>query len=477
MITHILKWLGLKPHREISHSKHSLNALKPHIVPRPEHSISRQNIHPHALKVLYRLKDAGFEAYLVGGGIRDLLLGFHPKDFDVVTNAHPEQIKNIFRNCRLIGRRFRLAHIFFGDHIVEVATFRGNGGSATNVPHASTIPDKNAKWLQKSGGMIVRDNVYGKTIEEDVMRRDFTINGLYYNIKDFSIIDYVGGLKDLHEKTIRLIGDPYERFKEDPVRMLRALRFMGKLGFHLAPNLEKPLLELGHCLKEVSPARLLDEFTKLFMAGYSFVNFKLLQQYEFLDVLFPSLSAWFKHRANPHHIQFVELALKNTDIRVKQDLPVLYGFVFAALLWPLVFDEIHKRPPKMGMIHALMDASQRVLTEQQSAMMISKHVAFTVREIWVFQGRLERRAGHHAASLFHHPRFKAVYDFLLLRSQAGEPGAQELASWWQAYMQGDENMRWQMAMSLQKRGGARKHRRKSMTMKKTHRKPKEYPQE
>ncbi|HET7924163.1 MAG TPA: polynucleotide adenylyltransferase PcnB, partial [Rhodanobacteraceae bacterium] len=234
----------------------------PIIVPRSEHNISRANISPNALKVLYRLKSAGFEAFLVGGGVRDLLLDRHPKDFDVVTNADPDQIQELFRNCRLIGRRFRLAHVRFGRDIVEVATFRA----------ANVVDPEDDDRAHSDSGRILRDNVYG-TIDEDVWRRDFTVNALYYNITDFSISDYVNGVDDVRSRTLRLIGDPEKRYREDPVRMLRAVRFAAKLDFTLAPETAAPIASLGHLIKDVPPARLFDELLKLFQSGHAVQSF------------------------------------------------------------------------------------------------------------------------------------------------------------------------------------------------------------
>ncbi len=206
------------------------------IVSRDEHSISRANISENALKVLYRLNKAGYEAYLVGGGVRDLLLGREPKDFDVATDASPEEVRKLFRNCRLIGRRFRLAHVHFGREIIEVATFR-----AAHEPESDGAVSEN--------GMLLRDNVYG-TLEEDAWRRDFTVNALYYNIRDFSVVDYTGGMADLQAGRLRIIGDPHERFREDPVRMLRAVRFAAKLGFRIDPESEAAIRELGYLMEE-----------------------------------------------------------------------------------------------------------------------------------------------------------------------------------------------------------------------------------
>jgi len=234
------------------------------IIPREQHSISRKNISKAALRVLYRLHDAGFAAYLVGGAVRDLLLGGHPKDFDVATDATPDEVKGLFRNCRLIGRRFRLAHVVFGPEIIEVATFRGTGEEGGEGDRH--IVD----------GRIVRDNIWG-TIEEDAVRRDFRVNALYYDISDFSVRDYVGGMRDLEDRSMRLIGDPEQRYREDPVRMLRAARLAAKLGFTIDPATAAPFSTLGHLLGEAAPARLFDESLKLFLGGHGLKSFKMLE--------------------------------------------------------------------------------------------------------------------------------------------------------------------------------------------------------
>ena len=288
----------------------------PLIVPRSEHNISRANISENALKVLYRLKQAGYQAYLVGGGVRDLLLGREPKDFDVATDASPEEVKRVFRNCRLIGRRFRLAHVYFGREIVEVATFRSVG----------EVIGKGER--QTSNGMLVRDNVYG-TIEEDALRRDFTVNALYYNIEDFSVLDYADGLKDLESGTLRLLGDPDVRYREDPVRMLRAVRFAAKLGFMLAPSCEEPLFTSGHLLESVPAARLFDEVVKLFMGGTSVQAFEKLRHYDLFARLFPETDEALSHEDQDFPVTFVLRGLENTDQRISVGKPVTPAFLFA----------------------------------------------------------------------------------------------------------------------------------------------------
>src|SRR5690606_33324797 len=253
----------------------------PKIIPRAEHPISRANISSNALKVLYRLKNAGYSAFIVGGGVRDLLLGRHPKDFDVVTDALPEEVDRLFRNCRLIGRRFRLAHVRFGRDVVEVATFRATGNGEDDAR------------LHDETGRILRDNVYG-TIDEDVWRRDFTVNALYYNIADFTLWDYTTGLEDIKSRTLRLIGDPETRYREDPVRMLRAVRLAAKLDFTIAPGTAEPIPRLAPLLADVPPARLFDEVLKLFQSGHAVRSFDLLREHGLFGYLFPRTEEIFR---------------------------------------------------------------------------------------------------------------------------------------------------------------------------------------
>src|SRR4051794_39919961 len=261
------------------------DSSKPLVVSREDHPISRANISPNALKVLYRLRDSGYQAFLVGGAVRDLLLGLHPKDFDIATNAHPEDVRRIFRNCRLIGRRFHLAHVRFGHEIIEVATFRA---AHTEIDEDHGVDEVSHRAIDESG-RILRDNLYG-TIEEDVWRRDFTANALYYNIEDFSVWDYVGGVEDARNRVLRLIGDPETRYREDPVRMLRAVRFAAKLGFELHADTAAPISKLAWMLDGVPPARLFDEINKLFLSGSAVRAFDLLNHYGMLEHLFPDVA-------------------------------------------------------------------------------------------------------------------------------------------------------------------------------------------
>jgi len=395
--------------------------VEPTVIPRDSHRISRRDISGNALKVLYRLRKAGYQAYMVGGGVRDLSLGREPKDFDVATDARPEEVDRLFRNCRLIGRRFRLAHVHFGGEIIEVATFR-----ALHPPDGDDTADGERVI---DNGRIVRDNVYG-TLAEDALRRDFTVNALYYNIADFSVVDHAGGMADLEAGVIRLIGDPWERYQEDPVRMLRAVRFALKLGFRIHPDTAAPLPEMAGAIADMPPARLFDEALKLFMSGTGLSAFEMLRHYGLLEPLMPLTAEALAEEGSEDWIPFLAAALRNTDERVGAGKPVTPAFLFAALLWPAV----RRREAELveageAPIPALQQASAEVQAQQQSRIALPKRFNRPMREIWMLQPRFQRRGGKRAQRLLAHPRFRAAYDFLALRAQAGD-APPELAQWW-----------------------------------------------
>ncbi|MFZ5699309.1 MAG: polynucleotide adenylyltransferase PcnB [Pseudomonadota bacterium] len=444
------------------------------VIPREAHHVSRKNISPNALKVLYRLKDAGYEAYLVGGGVRDLLLDGHPKDFDVATSATPEQVKRVFGNCRLIGRRFRLAHILFGREVVEVATFRANHlpDDPGDDEHIPDDEDANGS-VHGSTGMILRDNVWG-SVEQDALRRDFTVNALYYNIENFAIHDYVGGMKDLEKKRLRLIGDPETRYREDPVRMLRAIRFAAKLGFTVEAGTAKPIAQLKPLLQQVPPARLFDEMLKLLLAGYGHASWEWLERFGLDEVLFPDTAHLIRRDANAR--KFLLVALDNSDRRIAEGKTVTPAFLFAALLWP----EVSRRYQQLlsegvNDLAAMAQAGQQVLDEQYRIVAIPRRFSVPAREIWEMQLRLPRRSGKRAEVLLGNSRFRAAYDFLLLREAAGplagEPPdifTEQLGSWWNDYQRVDFDQRQIMLRDLEARrqpgdtaGRKRRRRRKS----------------
>jgi poly(A) polymerase len=401
------------------------DASSPRVYARDQHPISRANISSNALKVLYRLKEAGYQAFLVGGAVRDLLLGLSPKDFDVATNAHPDQVKQLFRNCRLIGRRFHLAHVRFGYEIIEVATFRA---AHTPIDEDNSVDEAGHRVLDERG-RILRDNLYG-TIEEDVWRRDFTANALYYNISDFSVWDYVGGVEDARERVLRLIGDPETRYREDPVRMLRAVRFAAKLGFTIHPDTLAPISKLAWMLDAVPPARLFDEVNKMFLAGSATAAFELLVQMGMLEHLFPDLAGAYAEERDGAAMRLLQLGLQGTDERVREDKSVTPTFLFAVLLWPAIQRAVAQAPRREGAeIQELLAGCEWVASRQQTRVAIPRRFTLPLREIVALQPRFERREGRRALRLLEHPRFRAAYDFLLLRVAAGDANA-ELGQWW-----------------------------------------------
>lgn len=387
------------------------------IIPRSDHNISRDNISEPALKVLYRLKNAGYEAYLVGGGVRDSLLGLNPKDFDVTTNATPEQVNKIFRNSRLIGRRFRLVHVIFGREVIEVATFRATPSEEISNKSAQT----------SASGMILRDNVYGNQ-DEDAMRRDFTINALYYNIADFSVHAYAGGWEDLQNRQIRLIGDPQTRYQEDPVRMLRAIRFKAKLDFNIEPSTEAPIKELAPLLKQIPPARLFEEILKLFLYGHALTTFNLLREHGLFYYLFPSAEEQYK--TDPEALLIAVNTMRNTDARIASGKSVTPYFFISALLWPALKRQqtkLEEQGLPANQAHQL--AADQVVSTQLNSISIPKRFTIPMREVWQLQARLNKTQGKRTLDLLAHPRFRAAYDFLLLRQQSGE-NLKSLITFW-----------------------------------------------
>ncbi|HYQ91663.1 MAG TPA: polynucleotide adenylyltransferase PcnB [Candidatus Competibacteraceae bacterium] len=425
---------------------------QPRIIPRAEHPISRARISPNAIKVLYRLHNAGFRACLVGGGVRDLLLGHEPKDFDVATDAHPETIHKLFRNCRLIGRRFRLAHVQFGDEIIEVATFRAAQGETDEEERPTGIQFN-------ANGRLLRDNVYG-SIEEDARRRDFTVNALYYDIANFSVLDYTGGMADLKAGLLRLIGEPEQRYREDPVRMLRAVRFAAKLGFRLHSDTEAPLLKLGRLLEEIPPARLFDEVLKLFLGGYGVETFELLRHYRLFGHLFPATERCLSRQQKHFPKTLLVRALANTDTRLAEGRSVTPAFLFGALLWePLQDRSKHWLAADLSEADALQTAADEVLSAQLKHITLPRRFSLPMQEIWSLQTRLAITTGKRPLRLLAHPRFRAAYDFLLLRAEV-DPELEPLAQWWTRFIGMDEAAR-QQALEPTAKPKAKSRRRRS----------------
>ena len=408
------------------------------IITRQEHSVSRQLISENALKVLYRLHGAGYEAYLVGGGVRDLMLGGTPKDFDVATNATPEQIRQLFRNCRLIGRRFRLAHIMFGRDIIEVATFRGHH------------QEQNAQLsVQSDQGMLLRDNVYG-TKDEDAERRDFTINAMYYNIADYSIHDYAGGVEDLEDRLVRLIGDPETRYREDPVRMLRAIRFAVKLDFDIEEDTAEPIERLAYLLSDIPAARLYEESLKMLQSGYGLETYHLMREYNVFEQLFPVISEHFTPDYSSNTEYMLDLSLDSTDIRVEENKRINPAFMFAAILWYPMIERAHRlvEETNINFYDAVMEASNQVLDRVVKRIAIPRRHTATIREIWQLQLRLPRRSGKRAFRLMELNKFRAGFDFLKMRGEVEGGEIKELALWWDTFQSAGRNMRQAMVNDL-----------------------------
>ena len=425
---------------EPSTPEQSSGALSLELVPRDAHTVSRKQISENALKVLYRLNKSGFKAYLVGGGVRDLLLGIEPKDFDVVTNATPEEIKKLFRNCRVVGRRFRLAHIVFGRDVIEVATFRGHHGESNEK-----VSKANAE------GRLLRDNVYGE-IDEDAERRDFTVNALYYDISDYSIRSYGGGMNDLKAGTLRLIGDPETRYREDPVRMLRAVRFATKLNMTIETVTAAPIKQLAPLLKDIPAARMYEEVLKLFFAGKALANFELMQEYKLFEPLFPQVAALLKDDPKGAPMKMLQAIMKSTDQRVNEDKPVTPSFFYAAILWYPLRQRAEDIALESGLTlyDAFFAAMGDVMEQQCQTISIPRRFSTPAKDIWQLQLRFDRSQGTRAFKLMEHPKFRAAYDLLLLRGEVEAGNLAKSAAWWQQFVEADETERLAIA-----RGGSK----------------------
>jgi poly(A) polymerase len=410
--------------------------LLPAKIERGEHTLSRKQISPRALKVLYRLKDAGYEAYLVGGGVRDLLCERKPKDFDVVTDASPEAIRKVFRNSRIIGRRFRLVHVYHEGEVIEVSTFRAS------ADHLAVQGDDELNPL-----MLRSNNVYG-TIEEDAWRRDFTINALYYNIQDFSIVDYTGGMQDLALRSLKMIGDPTQRYHEDPVRLLRAIRLAAKLDFQIHPETEAPLSQLSYLLLHVASARLYDEFLKLFFEGNAWPTYLRLNQYNYMAMLFPKSWELLQKDSSAQLRKLVDLAVQATDRRFHDGESLNPGFLLAIFLFPALLRWFEERSTPHGKHFSFLHtAFEEVLKSETQILSIPKRITAMIRAIWLLQFYLIRRRKSRVMRIFHHRYFRAAIDLLDLRAQSGEAYQNEVV-WWRAFQNASAAEREKMLKSL-----------------------------
>ena len=412
----------------------SIKTSTAEVIAPAQHGIPEQKISSNAMRVIERLHEAGYDAHIVGGGVRDLLLGLRPKDFDVATNATPEQVRQVFRHSRIIGRRFRIVHVLFGRDMIEVTTFRGH--------HSNTDNKKDGE--AHDSGLLLRDNVYG-SIEEDAIRRDFTVNALYYGV-DRNVRDFCNGMRDIQKRQIHMIGDPETRYREDPVRMLRAVRLAAKLDFSLEKNTATPIAKLAPLLDDISNARLFDEMIKLFMGGSAVKTFDLMVEHQLFKTLFPGPARLLQ--PGNYSDRLIHQALTNTDDRIRRELHVTPAFLCAAILWPILQQQQqHAEHEGLPAYQALQKAAQKVISEQVKRIGIPKRFTLPMQEIWELQWQLTRRQGNRAERLLEHSRFRAAYDFLLLREQAGED-MQNLGQWWTDYQAADPEQRLRMQQGL-----------------------------
>jgi poly(A) polymerase len=408
-------------------------------VPRAKHGIARERLSPAAARICAVLREAGFSAYVVGGAVRDLLLGIPPVDFDVATDARPEQVKPLFRRALIIGRRFRLVHVMMSQETIEVSTFRSADGDTSE---------------KDEHGRVLRDNAYG-TQEGDALRRDFTVNALYYEPASEEVLDFHGGLADLKKRVLRVIGDPETRYREDPVRMLRAVRLAAKLGLMLDPATREPIRSLAPLMERVPPARLFDEMLKLLLSGHASACLRQLREVGLHKGLLPLLDVILEQ---PLGERFVTLALAQTDERVLAGRPVSPAFLFAALLWHEVLAAWKARQARGERpIPALETAMDEVLDTQGAKLAITRRLTATMREVWAMQPRFESRSGNRAYRLLEAPRFRMAYDFLALRAASGEVPA-ELETWWRGFQAADVDAR--KAMLLPETGPKKRRRRR-----------------
>ncbi|MEC5386532.1 polynucleotide adenylyltransferase PcnB [Uliginosibacterium sp. H3] len=415
-----------------------LNA--PALIPVALHGIRREDLSPAARRVCAGLQEAGYKAYVVGGAVRDLIAGIPPKDYDVATDATPEQVREQFRRARIIGRRFKIVHVMVGNETIEVSTFRA-------LHDADTVTDEH--------GRVLHDNVYG-TQAEDATRRDFTVNALYYDPSTEVVTDYHHGVADLKQKTLRMIGDPVQRYREDPVRMLRAVRLAAKLGLIIDPAARKPITEVSELLENVPAARLFDEMLKLLTSGYAVVSLKRLHSEGLHKGLLPLLDVILNQ---PQGEKFVWLSLENTDQRIRDDKPISAGFLFATLLWHEVLANWTARREKgEHTTPALLAAMNEVLEIQAEKLAITRRVSADITEIWGLQPRFEKRSGKMPYRLIEQPRYRAGYDFLRLRAESGEI-PMELPDWWDAFAHANAEDREGM-MQPEKLDPGRKRRRR-----------------
>ena len=420
----------------------------PAIIGAAKHGIRREDISSGSRRTVETLQQHGYKAYVVGGAVRDLLAGIHPKDYDVATNATPEQVRHCFRRSRIIGRRFQIVHVLMGAETIEVTTFRGHHGEQTQHTGSKAHTDAH--------GRLLRDNVFGSE-KDDAARRDFTVNALYFDPTSETIIDYHHGVADLKQKTLRVIGNPKTRYREDPVRMLRAVRLAAKLGLTIDPEARRPIREMAELIENIPPSRLFDEMLKLLTSGYAVKCIQQLRTEGLHHGLLPLLDVILEQ---PLGERFVMLALENTDRRVREGKPTSPSFLFATLLWHEVLSkwETIKTSGERPM-PALFLAMDEVLDVQAEKLAITRRIAGDIKDIWALQPRFEQRSGKRPYGVLEQPRFKAGYDFLLLRAESGEVD-DELGNWWTEFMNSDGDARAAMLLPPKPDEAKKRRRRK-----------------
>ena len=411
-------------------------------IPKSTHKISADKFSLNALKIIRRLRDHGFDGYVVGGAVRDLLLKKQPKDFDVVTDATPEQIRKIFRRSRIIGRRFQLVHVYFGPEIIEVSTFRATSS-------------KESEKSNGRSGRVLRDNNFG-SIEEDAKRRDFTANSLYYDPETEEVLDFCSGYADLHRKSLKMIGVPSERYREDPVRMLRAIRLAVKLNLKIEDKTQAPFKKLSKLLFDIPDARLFDELMKILKGGAAKDTVDQLVKFKFHTILLPSLK---KNYIEKDDKSFINLVLLRTDERIAQGKSVSPSFIFAAILWPEVHRQWLKNDVTDRPMMRLAQSIDIVTDQRENQLLIPKRLIADIRDIWYLQGRLLNRSGKRALSAIRHPRFRAGFDFLELRSQVGQVDS-ELVRWWDEFQFADSELQRSMVDDVDDKKTSRRRRRR-----------------
>lgn len=417
------------------------NHREPAVIPVSTHGITRDRLSSGSRRVCETLQGHGFKAYVVGGAVRDLLINAEPKDFDIATDATPEEVRRAFRRSRIIGRRFQIVHVMIGQETLEVTTFRGTLDEKTKTDEH---------------GRVLHDNVFGSHAE-DAARRDFTANALYYDPATEAVIDYHHGVGDLKQKTLRMIGEPRARYREDPVRMLRAVRLAAKLGLIIDPEAKKPIREMAVLLENVPAARLFDEMLKLLTSGHSVKCITQLRDEGLHHGLLPLLDVILDQ---PMGEKFIMLSLTNTDQRVRQGKGISPAFLFATLLWHEVLPHWEKlKAQGEAKIPALYQAMDNVLEVQGEKLAITRRIAGDIKDIWSLQPRFEQRAGKRPYAMLEQPRFRAGYDFLLLRAESGEID-RELADWWTRFQNVEGENRAEMLQPEQAGDKKRRRRRK-----------------